>query len=108
TVLSNFDSRRASTLAIRPRETEPIVDESLNVSASLTALRVNYEARTTPGIPGTYQTDLSVRADLSIDEIEVIEADLPVPLRWNRTAKNRVTVFFGQQISKPYRFVLEG
>ncbi len=107
-VLSNFDSRRANTLAIRPRETESIVDESLNVSASLTALRVNYEARTTPGIPGTYRIDLSVPADLSIAEIAATEADHPIPLRWSRTAKNRVSVFFGQQINKPYRLVLDG
>ena len=54
-VLSNFDSRRASNLAIRPRETEPIVDESLNVSAGLTALRVelrsNNNARNPRRIP---------------------------------------------------------
>ena len=107
-VLSNYEPRSASTMVIRPRETEPIVDESLSLAADLATLHVNYEARTTPGMPGAYRVDLSVPSDLSIDEIAVTEADRSIPLRWSRSAKNRVSVFFGQQISKPYRLVLTG
>ena len=97
----------ASTVAIRPRETEPIVDESLNLAADVTTLHVNYEARTTPGIPGAYRIDLSVPSELSIDEIAVTEADRSVRCV-EPNAKNRVSVFFDQQISKPYRLVLTG
>ena len=107
-VLSNFDPRRASNLAIRPRETEPIVEESLNVSAGLTALRANYEARSTPGMAGANRVELSVPANLTINEITVTEDDRPIPVRWSRSAKNRVNVFFAQQLTKPYRLVLDG
>jgi hypothetical protein len=107
-VLSNFDAGRASTLSIRPRETESIVDESLNVAAGLAVLRVNYEAKIAPGSTGAYRAELSVPANLSISQIAVRESDRPIPLRWSLTAKNRVNVFFGQQMTKPYRLVLDG
>ena len=107
-VLSNFDPRRASNLAIRPRETEPIVEESLNVAAGLTALRVNYEATLTPGLAGANRVELSVPANLTISKITVTEDDQSIPVRWSRSAKNRVNVFFAQQLTKPFRLVLDG
>jgi hypothetical protein len=107
-VLSNFDPRRASNLTIRPRETEPIVEESLNVSAGLTSLRTNYEATLTPGLAGTNRVELSVPANLTIGGITVTEDDRPVQVRWSRSAKNRVNAFFARQLTKPFRLVIDG
>ena len=107
-VLSNFDPRRASNLAIRPRETEPIVEESLNVSAGLTTLARELRSNPTPGMTGANRVELSVPANLTINEITVTEDDQPIPVRWSRLAKNRVSVFFAQQVTKPYRLVLDG
>ena len=107
-VLSNFDPHRAASLAIRPRETEPTVEEQLNVSVGLTSLRANYEATLTPGLAGANRVELAVPADLTISGITVTDDDRLVPLRWSQSAKNRVNIFFGEQLKKPYRLVLDG
>ncbi len=108
TVLSNFSPNNASSLSIRPRETEPIVDESLSILADIKTLRVSYEMRATPGLPGTYRTELSVPTELVIEDVAVTEADQSVPIRWSRSANSRVSIFLGEEATKPYRLVLNG
>ncbi|HVT27074.1 MAG TPA: hypothetical protein VHE81_03560, partial [Lacipirellulaceae bacterium] len=107
-VFSNFDFDHPWTVAIRPGETEPIVNEAIEVAAGLSALRVKYEAKIAPGNVGTYGMELSVPANLSIDEITASADDAIIPSRWSRSAANRVNVFFGKQITEPCRLVVQG
>lgn len=107
-VVSTVDAQHGAILAIRPRETEPIVDESLNIAVGLTRLRGEYEATITPGSFGSHRIELSVSPHLKIDDITVTAAKRAVPVRWSRATKSRVNVFFGEQLTKPYRLVLVG
>jgi hypothetical protein len=107
-VVSNLDAQRGGTLAIRPRETEPIVDEALIIAAGLTTLRAQYEATITPGSSGSHRIELSASPNLKIDDITVTADKHAVPVRWSRATKSRVNVFFGEQLTKPYRLVLVG
>jgi hypothetical protein len=105
--LSSFDTNRPLTVAIRPRETEPVVDESLNIAAGTGGVRVNYEGRVTPRNFGDYKFELAVPEYLSIDDVLAADAD-PIPLRWSRPAKNRLNVFFDKSLTGPYRLVVDG
>ena len=67
-----------------------------------------YQAKITPGSFAAYRFALSVPSDLSIDEIAVSMGNKQVPLRWSRSAENRVTVFHGNEVTKDYRLVLSG
>ncbi len=107
-VLSNFDPNRAWTIAIRPHEMETGGEETLNVAAGLSALRVMYEVKATPGNFAAYRLELSVPGNLSVQDLVATEEDRAVPLRWSRSADNRVSIFFGHPLAKPYRLVLDG
>jgi hypothetical protein len=107
-VLTNFNPRDSLNLAVRPYETVPMVDESLNLAVGLKDLRVNYEARVTPGIRGAFRLDLSVPAELSIASIHADDSEQQIPLRFSRSADNRVTVFFGQHLVNLFRVELNG
>jgi hypothetical protein len=107
-ILSNWDSEHAWGLTIRPHETESLVDESLNVAAGLNSLRVLYEAKIVPGNFGAYRFELAAPANVSLDAVTLTESDQPIPVRWSRSSKNRINVFFGREISKACRLVATG
>lgn len=107
-VVTNFDPQGNLNLAIRPRESEPTIDEALNVAAGLGGLRVNYEAKVAPASLPAFRLALSVPTDLSINSVRVDEAGQQIPVRWSRSAKNRATIFFGQPMAKPFRVIVDG
>lgn len=107
-VSANFDSSRAWTIAVRPRETESVVHEVLHVAAGSQAMRVVYQVNVTPGKLNKFQFPLVVPANLSVDDIVVIEADRQIPTHWARDADNRLNVFFDEEATTDYRLSLSG
>ncbi len=107
-VLANFDTDRVWTLAIRPRESAPVVREVLHVAAGLQAVRVVYQANVTPSNSSRFQFRLTVPAKFSVDEITLAEADRQIATRWMRDSDNRVNVFFGDAARSDYRLTVTG
>ncbi len=107
-VLENIPADIALGVTVRPRQAESKIDETLHVATGSDELRVLYQADVIPDNARAYQFSLVVPPDLSIEQIAVTQAGRNIPLRWARSAENRVNVFFGEEVDGEYRLELAG
>ncbi len=107
-LLANVPADSTCNLAVRRRNTESEIDEVLHVAAGASALRLQYQAGIVPNVTHRCQITISIPVDLVIEEITLQQSDRQIPLRWVRSAENRLQVFFGEVVDNPYRLVLSG
>jgi hypothetical protein len=106
-LMSNVQPADPWALAIRPRQTESEIAETLHVAADDAGLNVVYHAVIRPGTAHYYQFPLAITKDLNIDRIELTASDETIPLRWVRTSSDQVNVFFSKKLTGDYQLNLQ-
>jgi hypothetical protein len=96
------------SLAIRPRFGATRIQDRLQVAADINAWRLSYQAQVTPTGKHMFQLPLRVLPELSIDSVTIDCDGESIPLRYARSAGDECTLFFGEQMTRPFRVLVAG
>jgi len=99
---------RQRTITIRPRFTEPVVEDTLHIAIGEKALRIAFHVNVNPGKQRDSQCKLRVPANMVIDEVRLGQSERSIPTRYVRTAEDQLRVFFGESIGSEYRLTVIG
>jgi hypothetical protein len=106
--LANVPNDALLDISIRPHEQTSSIREVLHIAAGIPSTRVLYQADVASGSTNSFQFRLNVSPTIEIDRITLISGDQQVPIRWNRNAGTRITVFFSTPVKGDYRLTVDG
>jgi len=107
-VLEQINPREAITLAIRPRQVESEIDETLHVAIASNRTRFVYQADVVPGSDDRYHLPLVISPELEIDQTTVTRGGERVAVEAVRAAGDRFNIFFDERIDNKYRVMISG